>query len=88
MNYLVYLETDRKLAYSTVNLNRSAISLYLPKIDSRRLQSSIHNSVDEVFNSHPPLPRYSETWDVSIVVNYFANLPNNSLLDLKQLTNK
>lgn len=84
---MVYLETDRKLAYSTVNLNRSAISLYL-KIDSRRLQSSIHNSVDEVLNSHPPLPRYSETWDVSIVVNYFANLSNNSLLDLKQLTNK
>lgn len=39
-----------------------------------------------VFNERPPLPRYSTTWDVQVVLNYLESLGNNSGLSLKNLT--
>ena len=44
--------------------------------------------VKGVFNARPPIPRYSSTWDVQIVLNYLESLGNNDTLSLKQLTLK
>ena len=41
-----------------------------------------------IYNLRPPLPRYSSTWDVSVLTQYLGTLfPSNSL-SLKQLTLK
>ena len=41
-----------------------------------------------IFNSNPPTPRYSATWDVDIVLKYFSSLPENMVLPLTALTHK
>lgn len=41
-----------------------------------------------IFNSRPPIPRYTETWDVDQVLKYILSLPDNQDLSLKQLTHK
>ena len=39
-----------------------------------------------VFNKRPPKPRYSGTWEVSLVTGLFEKWPVNSNLDLKRLS--
>ena len=41
-----------------------------------------------VFNKWPPLPRYSTTWSVGLVLNYLRSLGQNSDLSLKDLSHK
>jgi hypothetical protein len=41
-----------------------------------------------MFNKKPPQPRYMETWDVNMVLDMFRSWPDNSGLDLKQLSLK
>ena len=41
-----------------------------------------------IFQSTPPSPRYSETWDVSVVLHYLQGLPPVGTLTLKELTLK
>ena len=42
--------------------------------------------VKGVFQSRPPLPRYTQTWDVQKVLNYLDSLGDNQMLSLKHLT--
>ena len=39
-----------------------------------------------MFNNRPPKPRYSHTWEVSLVTTYLASLDSNRSLSLKQLS--
>ena len=41
-----------------------------------------------VFNKRPPKPRYSGTWEVSLVTGLFEKWPVNSNLELKRLSRK
>ena len=41
-----------------------------------------------VFETRPSLPRYSETWDVNVVLDYIAGLGQPEDQDLKMLTYK
>ena len=41
-----------------------------------------------VYNSRPPQPRYSSTWDVNLVLDYITSLGENKDLPLKQLSSK
>lgn len=41
-----------------------------------------------ILRSHPPKPRYMETWDIDILLKYLDNLPDNNDLSLKQITQK
>lgn len=41
-----------------------------------------------VFNKSPPKPRYSSTWEVSLVTSLFEKWPINSNLELKRLSRK
>lgn len=76
--------------YRTLNVYRSAISITHPTIDS--VQVGEHPMVCQllkgIFNSRPPQPRYSFTWDVSVVVEYIRGLGLNTSLSLKLLTQK
>ena len=38
------------------------------------------------FNDRPPLPKYTSTWDVQVVLDYLQSLGENESLSLKQLT--
>lgn len=41
-----------------------------------------------IYNSRPPLPRYTDTWNVDVVLSYLVSLGENSQLSLKQLSQK
>ena len=41
-----------------------------------------------IFNSLPPTPRYTYTWDVSTVKSYLESLGPNEQLSLKHLSRK
>ncbi|XP_068707939.1 uncharacterized protein [Montipora foliosa] len=78
------------LSYSTLNSYRSALSSTLCPRDGTTVGCDplVSRLLKEIYNLRPPLPRYSSTWDVSVLTQYLGTLfPLNSL-SLKQLTLK
>ena len=41
-----------------------------------------------MFNERPPQPKYTDTWDVEVVLEYLRQLPDNDQLELKELSLK
>lgn len=76
--------------YSTINTYRSAISSTVPPLDGSPLgqHKIVCSFMRGVFNKRPPKPRYSGTWEVSLVTNLFEKWPDNSNLDIKCLSRK
>ena len=76
--------------YSTINTYRSAISSTVPPLDRTPLgqHKIVCSFMKGVFNERPPKPRYSGTWEVSLVTGLFEKWPVNSNLDLKRLSRK
>ncbi|PFX21005.1 hypothetical protein AWC38_SpisGene14530 [Stylophora pistillata] len=83
-------EYEAGKAYRILNVCRSAISMTHPKVDSLRVGEHplIKQLLRGIFNSRPPLPRYSGTWDVQKASSYMASLGTNDLLTLKILSLK
>lgn len=83
-------EFNRGRAYRTLNVYRSAISSTCPKIDSVRVGEHplVVQLLKGAYNLRPPLPRYSSTWDVSLVVSFIGGLGVNESLSLKDLSQK
>ena len=44
--------------------------------------------LEGVFNSRPPTPKYTSTWDVDKVLSYLSGLPENHQLTLQILAHK
>ena len=78
------------LAYRSLNRYRSALSSAMLPIDGFQVGQHPHVSrlLRAVFNSRPPQPKYSETWEVSKVLSYVRSLGSNEALSLKFLTRK
>ena len=76
--------------YRTLNSYRSAISMTHPPIDGVVVGKHpiVSRFMRGVFNSRPPQPRYTFTWDVSRVLNHIRVLGSNDTLSLKKLTYK
>ena len=76
--------------YSTINTYRSAISSTVPPLDRTPMgqHKILCSFMEGVFNKRPPKPRYSDTWEVSLVTGLFEKWPNNSNLELKGLSRK
>ena len=57
-------------AYRSLNVYRSALSAILPQVDAQKVGSHplVSQFLRGVFHLRPPLPRYTETWDVSKVI--------------------
>ena len=76
--------------YQSLNAYRSAISLVHEKVD--RVPLGQHTLVSKllkgVFNSQPPLPRYTASRDVSRVTSYISFFGNNDKLPLHILSQK
>ena len=74
--------------YSSVNAYRSAISSVHDKVDGFNVgqHPTIVRLVKGVFNCRPPVPRYSNTWDVQKVLNFIEAGGNPQALPIKALT--
>ncbi|XP_040266255.1 uncharacterized protein LOC120980933 [Bufo bufo] len=74
-------------AYRTINLFRSAISS--THLGYEGVPAGQHPSVSRLLRgsrlARPPQPRFSTTWDVSLVLSFLSSWPDNSALSLRQL---
>ena len=86
-NFLAYLYKEG-YQYSSVNAYRSTISSVHEKADNYTAGQYplICRLIKGVFQTRPPLPCYSHTWDVQKVLNYLDSLGNNRTLSLKHLS--
>lgn len=73
-------------AYGTINSMRSALSLLLDKELS--INKDISRFFKGIFRLRPSKPKYHDTWDPSIVLNYVTNLYPNASLNLDVLSKK
>ena len=85
---------EQELSYSTINTARSAINCYLmdANLHSTNHTISTHPFVTRymkgVFNSRTPTPKYSDTWDVNIVLDFIKEWQVLPTLPLKHVTYK
>lgn len=77
-------------AYSTINVYRSMLSGTLPQVNGYDLgkHPTVLKLMKGIFNSNPPKPKYSGTWDVDLVIKFFKSAPPNKELSLIQLSRK
>ncbi|XP_028392200.1 uncharacterized protein LOC114531256 [Dendronephthya gigantea] len=78
------------LSYSAINTARSALSTILPMENGVTFGDHplVSRTMKGIFELRPALPRYSEIWDVNVVLNYLKNQGIPAALSLKQLTLK
>lgn len=78
VNFLTYL-FEKGYEYKTINSYKSAISSFHPELEGIKVGQTvlIKQLMTGVFNSRPPIPRYTETWDEDLVLKYIMNLPEN-----------
>ena len=85
---------ERDLSYSTINTARAALNCYLldHKLHNTPYTLSTHPFVNRymkgVFNSRTPTLKYSDTWDVKIVLDFIKNWHPLTDLALKHMTYK
>ena len=86
----LFEQFNRGKQYCTINTIRSAISMTHEEADGTRVGQHplVSRFLKGVFNSHPPAPRYSVTWDVDVVLSYLKSLPINSELSFQALSHK
>jgi len=88
LDYLTFLLKDRGLTYRSLNLHRSAISFHIPCDPSLGARPEVNKFMKGAFNLKPPQPRYTEVWDVSVLVEFLSSLPAAHELSLKELSMK
>ena len=86
LNFLAS-QFDAGLEYRTLNVYCSALSATHPQIEGFKVGEHplVVQLLKGIFNSRPPTPRYTYTWDVSTVMSYLESLGPNEQLSLKQL---
>ena len=72
----LYSLCEQELSYPTINTARSALTSYLMNTNPRDTPYTvsthpfINRFMKGVFNSRKPTLKYSETWDVNIVLDF------------------
>ena len=81
---------DEGLTYSAINCARSASSSCVSLNDGSVLGQNplACRLLKGVFQSRPPKPKYTEAWDIQVVLTYLATLHPVESLTLKHLTLK
>ena len=76
---------DSGLQYRTVNTLRSAISTTHPEIEGSAVGSHplVSRLMKGMFNSRPPAPRYTSSWDVREVVSFLSKYKSATLSTLQ-----
>ena len=77
-------------SFSAVNTAKSALAnCVLVKDDLNWIHNNkVSKFMKGVFNTRPPLPKYSSTWNVDTVLDYIENKLSSQDLSLKHLTLK
>lgn len=78
------------LSYSALLTAKSAVCSLLEMntgIDMSK-EKVLVRAMRGAFNARPALPRYKDTWDVNILINYLRSLPENKDLTLRILSMK
>ena len=80
---------EKDLSYSSLNTARSALSTIVT-VDSVSigLHPLVVRFLKGAFNLRPPVPRYKEVWDESIVLRFLKTLSPVASLSLKNLSLK
>ena len=88
-NFLAHLHEEGYRSRS-MNAYRSAISSVHDTVDGVEVgkHPMISRLLKGAYHARPPLPRYTSTWNVQIVLQYIDNLGPSSTLLLKLLTFK
>ena len=79
------------VSYSTICGTRSALASIVTLSDSHCKLSDhplIGRFVKGVYHMRPPLPRYTHTWDVNLIFDYWQQQDNNSKLSIMDLSSK
>ena len=78
------------LGYNAIRVARSALSSYLVLKDGVPFgqQMLVIRFMKGVFEMKPSLPKYSNTWNVNVVLNYLELLHPHNKLTLKKLSQK
>ena len=79
-NYLA--EEQKRVGFSWLGITRSAISAYHNAIDGKPVGQHplIADIMASALSDKPPVPKYVDTWNVDVVLNYLQDLgPNASL---------
>ena len=78
------------LGYSAINTARSALSTVLIMENGVKFgeQPLVCRYMKGVFQLRPALPRYSDIWDVNVVLTYLKTFTEAALLSIKDLTIK
>ena len=81
---------DKGLSYSAINTARSALStvVSIPECHTFGTHPFVTRFMKGVYEKLKPQPKYTQIWDVSLVLRYLATLTPNSSLSLKNLTLK
>jgi len=89
VNFLAEL-FNKGYQYRSLNSYRSAISSVHAKVDGEPVGQHplVTRILKGAFNERPPLPRYSNFWDVGVVLRYLKQLGANGSLTLRLLTIK
>ena len=82
--------TEEGLQYRSINTIRSVVSMTHDHIEGNPIgrHPLVSRLLKGVYNSCPPQPRYSATWDVDVVIRYLQSMGDNETLLLKQLSQK
>ena len=89
LDFLTTLYEDG-LSYSVINTARCALSQIIiwQKYGTIGAHPLVIKFMKGVFNLRPPVPRYTETWDVGKLLNKFRDMTPTEMLSLKELTLK
>ena len=89
-NFLTHKFLTQALEYRTVNVYRSAISARHERVDGQPIgqHPTISQLMKGMFNRRPPQAKYTDTWDVELVLSRFRNMPENHDLELRELSLK
>ena len=89
LHFLTELFEDN-CGYSALNTTRSALSTFivLPGNISVGNHPLVTRFMKGVFQSRPTFPKYTEIWDVNVVLSYLKTLSPVAKLSLKDLTYK
>ena len=89
VNFLAKLY-KQGLQQCSINTIKSAVSMTQSQIEGIPIGQHplVSRLTKGIYNCRPPQPRYTATWDVDIVIARILNLGVNSVLSLKQLSQK
>ena len=89
LDFLVLLY-KRNLSYSSINMARSALSMFLPKLNGFNIGSHplVVRMLKAIFRARPPVAKYSSTWNVDTLLTAIESWPDNENLPIDQLSFK